>query len=243
MRLTTGMRNGARKHLGLISALLILGKPAAAQCGWVQAGYIPKKPVIADVVCQAIDITPWGTFSETLNGKFWRSKTGSTREDKPYNVTKMWLQDLLADVYMDEETRTATVREVGGSSPLALRLFGQGRDFDGAMQAKRAMLKGVLAGRAVTGERVESVLLGTSGLTWMANDLQLVVDRESKSQARNTASQVRNIEEREPDAALFKIPEDYTVVKCVPPPPTDHGPRDGAAELCRVLTDREKKKL
>jgi len=38
-----------------------------------------KTPVIADITLQTTWITPWGTYTQSLKGKYWRSRDGKNR--------------------------------------------------------------------------------------------------------------------------------------------------------------------
>ena len=165
-------------------------------------------PIVADLIWQTTSVTPWGTFTQSLEGKFWRSRDGSTRQDNSYNTseihdnTRTW-SDGGADIFIDHESKTATVQIYGG--PFRYTDIFSGLSVE--------TLRGVMDGRAVIGQRATS-REATLTEVWTAPDLHVAVVRHTKGAAWERIQQMKNIQERDPDPELFKIPQGYSVVKC-----------------------------
>jgi hypothetical protein len=216
-----------------IVALSLVTPRIQAQCSWVMSDFVKNKPVIADTVCEITSTTPWGTFTQTFAGRYWRSRDGSTREDTSWKTTHIFILDRMV-VFIDHESKTATVQTFDHVHiwPIPLRL----ENNPGTTRT------GILAGRPVIGKHMESFFgTGAGAEVWIAKDLQLLVDVNITAETFRQIQQVRNIEEREPDGALFKIPEGYSVVKCVNSPPPAGGPPLGPQSQCYQETAREKK--
>lgn len=49
----------------------------------------PKKPIIADVTSTLTAPTPWGPFTQTETGKYWRSRNGKLRQDDSYGLSTL----------------------------------------------------------------------------------------------------------------------------------------------------------
>ena len=214
-----------------IAALSLITPVIHAQCSWVMSDYVKNKPVIADTVCEITSTTPWGTFTQTSAGKYWRSRDGSTREDTAWKTTSISIQDRMV-VFIDHESKSATVQAMGDHVyvwPVPRRL----ENNPGTTRT------GILAGRPVIGKHMESFFgTGTGAEVWIAKDLQLLVDVNVTGETFRQTQQLRNIEEREPEAALFKIPEGYSVVKCVNNPPPPGGPPIGPLSHCYQETPK-----
>jgi hypothetical protein len=222
-----------RCRLFALTSLLVFAAPLSAQCYLPPTyfGIVKKKPIVAETLCQTTSTTPWGTFTESVTGRFWRSSNGSVRLDSSYATTSMWLADGKgSNVYMDNESKVATAADLPFSpeinpGPAELNL------------RPGTILKGVIAGRAVTGKRLDVSVEGFHYKLydfWFADGLQLLVAHERTSDTIDLVEQVRNIEEREPDPALFKIPKNYAVVRCTLQPVTH-------LLSCREPAPRQKK--
>lgn len=228
------MRNLFGAALGL-AVLFAADLPAKAQCTipWsgvrlgrivgsspAQVGMfnaiVKKKPIVADVVCETTSVTPWGTFTQNFTDKFWRNKAGDIREDTAYNTTtiRTWDADY-ESIYLDHESKTARIDRGSGMGIMPL--------VSPAPSVTGQPLTGVIAGRTVAGLQTGLTLLPICAGTdeyWVAADLELLVMErwECKKEGWVAGQEIRNIEQREPDPALFKIPAGYAVFTCGQPP-------------------------
>src|SRR5438105_3744146 len=95
----------------LIAAIIVLAVPGCAQFIDVGDYAAPgvNTPVIADMNLRIISATPWGTFTQSLQGKFWRSKEGKRRQDFPYRTSYILVSH--AQIWLDHEAKTAIVED------------------------------------------------------------------------------------------------------------------------------------
>lgn len=248
----------------MLAALLIAGAPAEAQCGDILPGarltllpgaqvskavpsqvaihgaFVTKKPIIAEMTCQITSVTPWGVFTQTYTIKFWRTGSGVTRQDTAYNTTtiedhdyNVHLDHESKDINLDHESKTATVKRLGFSLLPTIGQVGQ-------------PIKGIIGGRAVTGVRSAGFSPGrhsSSCEDWIADDLRVLVHSECKFEdGSGILQQMHNIEEREPDPALFRIPEGYSVVTCETQHANPDEPHVNPPWHCRQEKSGEKKR-
>ena len=69
------------KILALSSLLAMVG-PACAQFVLFTGDVgVRNRPIIADVTVTVTSETPWGPYTQTQSGKYWRSREGETRRD------------------------------------------------------------------------------------------------------------------------------------------------------------------
>jgi hypothetical protein len=72
---------------------------AASVPGWGQfylfegdtfrAAQPPAKPVMADVTSTLTTQTPWGPFTQSETGKYWRSRDGKIRQDTAFGISRV----------------------------------------------------------------------------------------------------------------------------------------------------------
>jgi hypothetical protein len=203
--------NRRPKSIFIPASLLFLAAVANAQFLRVQMFTIEapgkKTPVIADITVRATSITPWGTYTQVLKGKFWRSRDGKSRQDDSFGTS--FLHSPKTDTWVDRELQTAM--ETPSSPPLTIRPSLS--SFDPRFNTRHEVSKGMLNGRAV--------LQWSSGDTLHAdywNDIRLGVPIQIRTTlgGTETIQELTNIEEREPNPDLFKIPEGFSVLKCKP---------------------------
>lgn len=175
-----------------------------------------KTPVIADIVVRTTSITPWGTSTQVLKGKFWRSRDGRNRQDDSFGTS--YLLSLKAQTWIDRELQTATVvpppvlptkskaRYADEMGPL---LF---VPIDSWSRVHASLGKGTLMGRAVQGWQVGS--RANDFDVWTDTRLGIPMEIRMKADAAEIVQQLNNVEEREPDPEVFKIPEGFSVLKC-----------------------------
>jgi len=160
-----------------------------------------KTPVIADITLQTTSITPWGTYTQSLKGKYWRSRDGKNRQDDSFGTS--FLLSPKAEVWIDRELQTVAVNPPG--RPVFLSNFRVG----GLNLGKQTIF-----GRTVQGYRIGSEALLID--FWLDSRLGIPIQIRHKSGAFESVQQLENIEERDPDPKLFEIPEGFQVVTCVP---------------------------
>ena len=169
-----------------------------------------KTPIIADITLQTTSITPWGTYTQVLKGKFWRSRDGKSRQDDSFGTSL--LRSSKSDKWVDRESQTAMVTPSGRPLFTTLPSF----------VVRPKVRKGMIDGRAVlewSGSPVESADFHLD--TWSDIRLGIPILMLQKIGATETVQQLTNIEEREPDPELFKIPQGFSVLKCKPTASTD----------------------
>jgi hypothetical protein len=69
-----------------LGSLLAMVGPTCAQ--FVMPPYYSgerKIPIIADVTVTVTSDTPWGPYTQTQSGKYWRSRDGATRRDDGFH--------------------------------------------------------------------------------------------------------------------------------------------------------------
>ena len=160
-----------------------------------------KTPVIADITLQTTWITPWGTYTQSLKGKYWRSRDGKNRQDDSFGTS--YLLTPKSEIWIDRELQTIAANPPGQSVfPSHLRVAGLD------------LGKQTLFGRTVEGYRIglEAYLIDF----WLDSRLGIPIQIRHKSGAFESVQQLENIEERDPDPTLFEIPEGFSVVTCVP---------------------------
>jgi hypothetical protein len=75
-----------------------------------------KIPVIADIELRTEVDTLWGTLTQTLTGKFWRSRDGKSRQDDAYGNSLLFTAS--TQTWLDHEAKSA-ISEVGRGSMFA----------------------------------------------------------------------------------------------------------------------------
>ncbi len=200
------------RSAGLLALACALGHPAAAQSFYIQAESMRapgnRIPVIADVTRELTSTTPWGTYTRTLRGKFWRSRDGQNRQDDAYGNsfvlnprTYTWIDRVLKLAVID-------VSEAGWFSTIPA-----GATESAYVRDHYVELKGKIAGRTAIGWRQEP--RPPSGSEWwMDAKLGIPLLRRSWSPTYAEVLRVSNIQERDPDPDLFKIPEGYSILNC-----------------------------
>jgi hypothetical protein len=173
--------------------------------------------------------------NKVLADRQWSDAAGhrlhtTTIEDHDYNVH---LDHESKDINLDHESKTATVKRLGFSLLPTIGQVGQ-------------PIKGIIGGRAVTGVRSAGFSPGrhsSSCEDWIADDLRVLVHSECKFEdGSGILQQMHNIEEREPDPALFRIPEGYSVVTCETQHANPDEPHVNPPWHCRQEKSGEKKR-
>lgn len=213
---------------------LILAAAAGAQGFEISSYSAPapasNTPVIADVTWQLTSNTPWGAHTQSLTGKFWRSRDGDTRQDASYGTTFMLIVNPAAKyvvrphmqtrIWIDHDAKTAAL-DIGSRS-LDARTRPE-LNIDGYFGTDaRTLGEGTIAGHMVIGRRqtmqksdgrIEGPVIWD---IWVDPRLGIPIQFRVKTPDSELFQQLSNIEEREPDPGLFNIPEDYSIVHCKP---------------------------
>jgi hypothetical protein len=225
-----------------LGSLLAMVGPTCAQ--FVMPPYYSgerKIPIIADVTVTVTSDTPWGPYTQTQSGKYWRSRDGATRRDDGFHNsyisgapgvtwTRSWIDH-------DAKTVYEIVDHYSLESPFLEPLHDpSGLNSQILMEPRRLVKIGEkkIDGRKATGRRSEGVPKGYpwgpdgdrwSFEVWTANDIKLAILFQYNTRLMQVVQRFENIQEREPDPDVFRIPKGYRVrtaqsgeVK-VPPPP------------------------
>ncbi len=196
--------------------MLVAARAEAQQLGaFVSAGYEVPLPfrktlpgvdpvIIADIVGKATYTTPWGTFTEPVNGKFWHSRDGKSREDDDQGNSLIYVRP--REIWLDHRLKTAMIGYCIGPDGTACRWE------DGSnlwrLQDPLSVRHGTMGGREVVAR--------TNADQWWDFRTGILLQVKLKTRTVEIVRQLTNIEERDPDPELFKIPEGYAVTNCAP---------------------------
>jgi hypothetical protein len=150
--------------------------------------------------------TPQGQFSTP--GHFYRSRDGKMREDSPLGsmITDVRAGTVTVLNHARKEAKVIVVTAL--PRPAAPRA--------GTAAAPRSLGEATVEGHPVTKARTTAG--GATQELWTAKDLGLVVFSKVEAPDFGMTKVLRNLSLREPDAALFRIPSDYTVTHETAPP-------------------------
>lgn len=213
--------------------VLAMAVPAGAQFVLFpgDAG-VRHKPIVADVIVTTTAETPWGPYTQTQSGKYWRSRDGKTRRDDAFGNSHV--EDLYSRVDIDHEAKIAYeinhfpedvpswdtpppsvppppyYDDPAGLDPQLLRM-------------PRKLVKigeKEIDGRKVTGRRSKGVARGYAWGSkgdhwtyevWTANDLKLAIEFQYKTSTMQVVQRFENIQMVDPDPEIFEIPKGYQV--------------------------------
>ncbi len=198
------------KSISVLASLSFFAAVANAQFLGVQESTIEAQrqnaPVIADITLQTISITPWGTSTQILKGKFWRSRDGKNRQDDSFGTS--FLRSPQAETWVDRELQTAMV------TPTSRALFTSLSN----LAVRNSVGKGMVNGRTVLEWSRLSPGENSDVHFDVWNDIRLGIPIQIRLKfgATETIQQLNNIEERDPDPEIFKIPQGFSVLKCTP---------------------------
>jgi len=227
---------GMRRLIPALWSLLAIAGTASAQFViFTEDAGMRNKPIIADVTVTITAETPWGPYTQTQSGKYWRSRGGKTRRDDAFGNS--YIADLHSRIEIDHEAKVAYEIDQILSSPVDT-LPGAGFMSGGLLppfyddpaglnqqllQMPRKLVKIAerqIDGRKVTGRRSEGVAKGypwgPNGRhwayeVWTANDIQLAIEFQYKTRTMQVVQRFENIQLRDPDPESFKIPKGYQV--------------------------------
>lgn len=227
------------RQLGRIFPLFLAASaPAWAQWllvehnAWQDIAPPPKKAVIADITATLTAQTPWGPFTNTETGKYWRSRSGKVRQD--FGDGLSWIVDLSGPVrsraYVDHDHRRIWV-EVGSLAGTQSSQDATGNDFRfGAASSKpKKSGRDVMEGFKVTirtGELLNAVVAGSSKgrptgesyEIWTADELGVILLFKLKSGTTEFVQRYHNIRLEEPESSVFELPFGFRMVTRLPDP-------------------------
>jgi len=189
---------------GSLSAQRPIGAPIA-----------PKLRTALDAEIETTFTTPQGQFSTP--GHFYRSRDGKMREDSP-----------LGSMITDVQSGTVTLLNHANKEAKVIVVTGQPRP--SASLANKAAMPQAFAETTIEGHAVTKARTAAGGATqevWTAKDLGLVVFSKVDAPDFAMTKTLRNVSLREPDPALFKIPNGYTVTHENAPPMPSAADRTG----------------
>jgi hypothetical protein len=191
------------------------------EMAWQRMTQPPGKAVIADITATLTAPTPWGSFTQTETGKYWRSRKGQVRQDTShgqssvldfsssrsltwidYEIQRIWSQQRIlprprissapAQGYAHQPSDDAT-----------------GKDFrfqfgDGSSTKPEKSGQNVLDGFKVTIRKGQTN--GGSYEIWTADALQIILLFKLKSGNTEFVQRYRNIRLEEPDPSIFQLP-------------------------------------
>lgn len=135
----------------------------------------------------------------TTSGRFYRSRDGRVREESPAGtiITDPKRRPL---TLLNPLTKEAIVRAFPPSAQAARRVDAEARSVE----------DGTVEGHAVSKARQQRE--GISQELWTAKALGLVLFSDVESPGFRMKRSFKNLELREPDPELFRIPKDYNVI-------------------------------
>lgn len=191
-----------------------------------RAALPPGKPLIADITATLTAQTPWGPFTQSETGKYWRSREGKIRQDTAFGVSR--LVDLgsypRTEAFIDYELRRMAV-SIGRTDLHPPSEDVTGRDFTLDNNRTRAKKSGeaVLEGFKVTIRKGELRNEGNSSLQyeiWTAEDLKVILLFKLKSAYAELVQRYHNIRREEPDPSVFQLPPGFRTVTNYPRSPS-----------------------
>ncbi len=166
-----------------------------------------KTPVIADIELRTEADTPWGTLTQTLTGKYWRSRDGKSRQDDTFGNTLLLTAS--TETWVDHAAKSA----ISDIRPGAM--FVNPADW---IPGQNPLGKKKIGDRTANGWR-EDIPTPNGNLRWeIWTDVRLGMPLEFRTNGPGAESiqRLNNIEERDPDPKLFEIPEGYPILNCAP---------------------------
>lgn len=196
---------------------------------------VRHKPIVADVTVTVTSNTPWGAYTQTQSGKYWRNRDGKTRRDDAFGDSH--IADLHRRIDIDHEANIAYEIDHRLSSPPETLL---GAEFTSVgllpafyddpaglgpqlLRMPRKLVKigeKEIDGRKVTGRRSKGVAKGYAWgpqgdhwtyEVWTANDLKLAIEFQYKTSTMQVVQRFENIQMVDPDPEIFEIPKGYQV--------------------------------
>ena len=187
---------GMPRQILVLWSLLAIAGPACAQFVIFRGDTeVRNRPIIADVTVTVTSETPWGPYTQTQSGKYWRNQDGKTRRDDGFGNS--YIADFYSHINVDHEAKTAYEIDYKPSLPLPWSSIMSGgwlpplADPAGLdpqlLQMPRKLVKigeKTIDGRKVTGRRSEGVAggypWGSKGdhwtyEVWTANDIRLAI--------------------------------------------------------------------
>jgi hypothetical protein len=188
----------------------------------------PGKAVIADITATLTAQTPWGPFTHTETGKYWRSRDGKVRQDTEHGlstVADLGSVNLRSNAYIDYDLRLIlaaqerpdlrfprirsrpTADTTGNDFPLVLQ---------GATKPKKSG-NDILDGFKVT-IRKGNVEMGKGQPTgqtyeiWTSEELKIILLFKLKSGTAEFVQRYHNIRLEEPDPSVFELPPGFRIV-------------------------------
>ena len=182
---------------------------------------------MAEVTATLTAETPWGPFTQSETGKYWRSRDGKIRQDTAFGVSRV--VDLggypRTNAQIDYELRRIAVW-IGERYRKTPSTEVTGRDFSMGNDGRNAKKTGeaVLDGFKVTirkGElrRVDQSKAHPADLSyeiWTSEELKLVLLFKLKSESAELVQRYHNIRREEPDPSVFQLPSGFRTVTNYP---------------------------
>ncbi len=149
-----------------------------------------KTPVIADIELRTEADTPWGTITETLTGKYWRSRDGKSRQDDAFGNTLLYTASTA--IWVDHEAKSA-ISDIGPGSMFINPIFSE------SLGKKTIGNRTAIGGRNYLGGKKSKIV----GEIWTDASLGVPLEVRSKGPGVESIQRLINIEERDRDPKLF----------------------------------------
>lgn len=183
---------------------------------------IQRVPLAADIAITVIANTPFGNFTQSQSGRYWRSESGRIRQDTSFGsvITDPKARTI---VYLNHLSKEATLIRM----PVARRSDASQGDQVPALgvpgQTVDDLGEKVINGHEVRGKRTVTHGDGVRQFgpvtteVWTAADLQLPIYTKQSSSRGETIQQFKNISLGEPEGIVFVVPAGYAVKEGSPP--------------------------
>jgi hypothetical protein len=173
-----------------------------------------------------IAISPTGGVTRQLDGRYARSSNGKIREE---TATFVIITDPEAQTtaILNPATKEATIIKLNGASTAGRRSEAASPSVNPLAEFEST----VVDGHPVVKKRTAAASDGSTREIWMTTDSSIPILAKTSSPTKSTTKTFRNIVLKEPDAALFTIPKDYSITntsdngscplpECSVPPPS-----------------------
>ncbi len=180
---------------------------------WSNIAKPPKKAVIADITATLTAQTPWGPFTTTETGKYWRSRDGKVRQDSEYGLSTMAdLSTIPRSItYIDHDLhRIALLVDrvpFGRASFPSEDSTGADFTFSGPPSKPKKSGQDVLEEFKVTIRK--GLWNGWPYEIWTADELKMILLLKVTSNSGEFVQRYHDIRLEEPNPSLFELPPGY----------------------------------
>lgn len=216
-------RSSSRAATWALAAVLLIHTPLAAQFVFFEGPHDRNQSrwvaVSADVSLTITADTPTGPYEQTLTARYWRSREGKRRIDRPFGTSV--IEDFVNRrvVLLDHQQRVANVLQLARdeASKVEFPVSSRSRVFASlGADIKRHDLgdKWIEDYKTSGGGGSES---GWTFEVWTAPDLQLPLYIGQHTAIWRSVQRYEHVQIEDPPESLFEIPSGYEVIEWTAP--------------------------